>query len=195
MPIAVTCRCGNALSAPDNLAGKAVKCPKCGQPLSIPKPQITQNSWIADMLDDLGVDKPPENSVPCPGCSELIPQSAVVCVKCGYNSQTGKKVSTTVRQTKKLDGHEGATQALLEKAEQELDEKAKDSDTAPVDDEPLKDYLMAGVMAGITLVVLVCAILFMMWLHKRREKREEAAPKFSAVPARVVPWQEHRLEA
>ncbi len=37
MPIKLKCSCGQALSVPDNLAGKTGKCPKCQKPLQIPK--------------------------------------------------------------------------------------------------------------------------------------------------------------
>jgi hypothetical protein len=36
MSIVVTCRCGRQLRAPDEHAGKQVKCPACGAPLTIP---------------------------------------------------------------------------------------------------------------------------------------------------------------
>src|SRR5258708_17594739 len=38
MTIAVACECGKRLSAKDELAGKRVKCPACGQGLLIPAP-------------------------------------------------------------------------------------------------------------------------------------------------------------
>jgi len=36
MPISVTCPCGKKLKAPDELAGRVAKCPKCGANLDIP---------------------------------------------------------------------------------------------------------------------------------------------------------------
>ncbi len=36
MPITVSCQCGAKFAAKDELAGKAVKCPKCSQPIKIP---------------------------------------------------------------------------------------------------------------------------------------------------------------
>jgi hypothetical protein len=39
MPIAVACQCGKRFQAKDELAGKRVKCPGCGNPLAIPTPQ------------------------------------------------------------------------------------------------------------------------------------------------------------
>ena len=38
MPIRATCTCGKSVQAKDELAGKRVKCPGCGQPLVIPMP-------------------------------------------------------------------------------------------------------------------------------------------------------------
>lgn len=37
--IRVTCACGKALAAPPKLAGKRVKCPKCGEPVLVPAPE------------------------------------------------------------------------------------------------------------------------------------------------------------
>src|SRR5688572_21428837 len=36
MAISVVCQCGAKLNAKEELAGKAVKCPKCSQPIKIP---------------------------------------------------------------------------------------------------------------------------------------------------------------
>ena len=38
MPIAVACNCGKKFNAKDELAGKRVKCPGCGEPIAIPSP-------------------------------------------------------------------------------------------------------------------------------------------------------------
>lgn len=59
MPSTVTCACGQKLKAPDNLAGKMVKCPKCKQPLKIPSAASTSeidlstSSSLSSGLDDL----------------------------------------------------------------------------------------------------------------------------------------------
>ena len=36
MTIAVACQCGKRFAAKPELAGKRVKCPSCGQPLTVP---------------------------------------------------------------------------------------------------------------------------------------------------------------
>jgi hypothetical protein len=62
MPISVTCQCGQSFRAKDDLAGKRVKCPKCGQPLTIPGGQNPSQSGVQQVsssasgtlsLDDL----------------------------------------------------------------------------------------------------------------------------------------------
>ncbi len=53
MPIAVACSCGVKLKAPDAAAGKRVKCPKCGNPVSVPVPAPAADF---EMVDD---DPPP----------------------------------------------------------------------------------------------------------------------------------------
>jgi hypothetical protein len=53
MPIPVTCACGQAFRAKDELAGKRIKCPKCGQVLDIPKPQGGEGESGASGLSPL----------------------------------------------------------------------------------------------------------------------------------------------
>jgi hypothetical protein len=55
MPIKVACQCGQRFAANDALAGKRVKCPKCGGVLAIPRPQPAASSG----LDDLGALEAP----------------------------------------------------------------------------------------------------------------------------------------
>lgn len=53
MPVVVTCRCGQSFRAIDELAGKRVNCPSCGQPLAIP-PLPPATSSADDTPLDLG---------------------------------------------------------------------------------------------------------------------------------------------
>lgn len=63
MPIKVSCKCGAAFAAPDNLAGKAVKCPKCSAPLSIPAGPAA------------GKPAAPSAAAPKPGAAKPNPQA------------------------------------------------------------------------------------------------------------------------
>jgi hypothetical protein len=50
MPIAVSCRqCGKTLSAPDQLAGKKVRCPACQAVLVVPSPLAEETFKVADV--------------------------------------------------------------------------------------------------------------------------------------------------
>ncbi len=55
MPIPVSCQCGQAFRAKDDLAGKKVKCPKCGQPIQIPGADASGSASASGLLsiDDL----------------------------------------------------------------------------------------------------------------------------------------------
>jgi hypothetical protein len=55
MPIAVACKCGKKFQAPDNLAGKRVKCPGCQQSLMVPAPQaaVADPEFVAWFTQEL----------------------------------------------------------------------------------------------------------------------------------------------
>lgn len=79
MPIVVRCTCGKALSVKDELAGKRVRCPACKAVLEVP---------------------PAERAAParaCPGCGKALPPNAVICVECGYDTRTGKRLRGVAR--------------------------------------------------------------------------------------------------
>jgi hypothetical protein len=78
MPIAVSCRCGKRFAAPDTYAGKRVKCPGCGEGVSIPS---TNGSSAAR-------GKPDKISIKC-SCGQVVAVvselvgKAVKCPSCG----------------------------------------------------------------------------------------------------------------
>jgi hypothetical protein len=55
MPIPVNCQCGQSFRAKDDLAGKRVKCPKCGQPIQIPGADSSGSASASGLMsiDDL----------------------------------------------------------------------------------------------------------------------------------------------
>ncbi len=110
MSIQVTCQCGKQLTAKDEFAGKRVKCPGCGGPLLIPRPQAQQASASADaanemsdLLDDAGVRT---GIARCPGCGAELAEEAVLCVLCGYDLRRGHRIKTRVGSAVELDGEE-----------------------------------------------------------------------------------------
>lgn len=145
MPIQVTCgQCKQTLAAPDTLAGKAAKCPKCSAIINIPAaapaaPALSPLGAPAGAAAGFGAPAPsgaiPGGSV-CPTCYSSLPPNAVLCVKCGFNLKTGQQTKT-VRGPglggPKLgggDGHGEVASMILERAsmsiqEDEVAEKSK----------------------------------------------------------------------
>ena len=104
MPIKVTCNsCGKSLKAKDSAAGKKVKCPQCGDPMTIPEAvydaeEVGGEEYSDDYGyedDDYGYDDQydlgdavasapaGEKRKPCPACGEMIIDTAVKCRFCG----------------------------------------------------------------------------------------------------------------
>ena len=79
MAIELHCSCGKRLSVADEQAGRKVRCPTCQELLRVP-----------GQAEEDGYDL--EESRKCPKCRREWPGDAVLCVACGYNFETGKKV-------------------------------------------------------------------------------------------------------
>ena len=105
MPIKIACQCGQGFQAPDNLAGKQVRCPKCGNPLSIPAANRQSQAGqkpagaIDSLLDDMGVESTPAGGKRCPNCNAVMAGHAIFCVECGLDLETKEVVEQT--QTKR----------------------------------------------------------------------------------------------
>lgn len=127
MPIRVKCLCQQQFDAPDNLAGKTVKCPKCASPITIPRPAAVAKAApvapnaMASLLDEAGVKQ--RSTSGCPMCGTPFPPEAVLCVECGYNFRTGRKMETKFVATSAMDGmrdgHGVNAEFLIEKAKRD----------------------------------------------------------------------------
>lgn len=116
------------------------------RPAQAPPPPV--NSGVADLFELEGLAG--QASSRCSKCQASMPLGAVICVACGFNSQTGETVFTTVKRTKS-DGHGSAAETVLAKAAEEL---AK----GPV---MAKEQTTGGVLAGYVLSfgLLVLAVV------------------------------------
>jgi hypothetical protein len=100
MPIAVACKCGKKLQVPDQLAGKAAKCPACGNAFKIPAAAVAPaaaSGGLAELLEEAGVAK--KKGRFCPKCDAPMPGAAVLCIHCGYRTDSNEQ----------LEGHELAS--------------------------------------------------------------------------------------
>jgi hypothetical protein len=158
MPIPVACKCGQKFAAKDELAGKVMKCPQCGDALQIPpspqkpaaaKPKpaapqargsatarpaqgVPRGPSLADLLDEAGVKPELQDNRPrCPQCKEPMAPNAILCVNCGFNVETGKRIhglAAAHGAEKDLygltdeGGHGTAAKSVLRKAERTIKE-------------------------------------------------------------------------
>lgn len=136
MPVSVVCKCGKRLRAKDELAGKRVKCPACGEPLLLPDglnsaPELAgdfsasgQSALAAapsgssdDQVYDVA-SPPPAAAVQgekkCPWCLGALPADAVICSHCGFDLRTqAKRPSGRPARSRKRSGvRPGLRQAL-----------------------------------------------------------------------------------
>lgn len=82
MPIATTCdNCASPLNAPDNTAGRRVRCPKCQQPTSIP----TQNAPPVPPPIPSRQQSKKQNVATafCTNCGDPVAPKAIACTHCG----------------------------------------------------------------------------------------------------------------
>jgi predicted amidophosphoribosyltransferase len=116
MPIKLACTCGKKFTAKDSLAGKTVKCPNCGRPLTVtaaaspaaraadgksvpPKtgprrPDADEESGpLAELLDEVGMPAS-RTGRRCPECFSDMTSEAIICIQCGYNTETGRRLRT-----------------------------------------------------------------------------------------------------
>ena len=164
MPIPVACKCGQKFAAKDESAGKVMKCPKCGDALQIPpSPQksaaaklkpaapqaretataqpaqaVPRGPSLADLFDEAGVKAEVQDNRPrCPQCKEPMAPDAILCVNCGFNVETGKRIHGLVScQGAEKDlygladeggGHGSAAKSVLRKAEKTIqDDKVEE---------------------------------------------------------------------
>lgn len=162
MPIKVACSCGRSFAAPDHLAGRAVKCPNCSQPLNIPaaaQPQQTTTpaaGGLADLLAEEGLAAKAGSGPQCPSCSAPMPPHGFICVQCGYNVQLGRRIQ--------IPGESANTpsrdaQQLLAKANRELKD-APQSFSASDLGSGVKAYIAAFVLLIATVVIVGAAAAF-----------------------------------
>jgi hypothetical protein len=194
VPIPVTCRCGQSFAAGDHLAGRTVQCPKCKSPLPIPAPQgaAAPSPFSApaqppppspfggmgagpSIFDDAGMRTFTPGRALCPSCNEELLPNAVLCVKCGYNLQLGRKMSSYVKTaTATHGGHGDAAAALLERAAKTIAEDKEE------EKKKLKEGMPWWMLGAIFLFVLSTCITLLVLPARQAIGYAAAAVYFAA---------------
>lgn len=157
MPIKVACQCGASFAAKDELAGKAVRCPKCKQPLKIPAPAAAPAQASAGGLDDLFDEAgiAPKQGPSCPKCNAELKPNAVLCVSCGFEFQTGEHRQGVKVQSMAHGGHGEAADSLLARASRQIEiDKVEDRKNI-TQGSPAYTY-----MFGLAVIIAFAAMMF-----------------------------------
>jgi len=97
MPIETKCACGATYRVDERLAGRAVRCRRCGKPMTIPGNPPAKPPEPPDPKTATAKAKPGTATTPgvCPGCGAPLPAKAQFCGECGYNPGLGRTLSLT----------------------------------------------------------------------------------------------------
>ena len=165
MPIAATCACGKKLQVKDELAGKKVRCPDCKQPLTIPAakpapakpPAAASPSSFGGGMDDLFEEEgfTQRQGATCPNCTREMKPGAILCIECGFNTQTGQLMHGHQTEAERaVLGH-----TLLDKAQNDM----------ASDDELQRKMQSTGLPWWVLLILLLCligmAVMFVMGVN------------------------------
>jgi hypothetical protein len=108
MTITFTCSgCGRRLKVSEVYRGKRTKCPECAAVSVVPagdEPPPAEEGAIQEAPAESGVARVglapgqaegigvSELGRTCPGCRKVLPRDAVLCVDCGYDLRTGRRL-------------------------------------------------------------------------------------------------------
>jgi len=82
MPIKVKCECGKRINVLDDHAGRQVRCPSCMSMVAVPGEADDEAGYATEQVRK------------CPGCKREWPVDTALCIDCGYNFETGRKMRT-----------------------------------------------------------------------------------------------------
>ena len=85
------CPCGRRLRLTRNRAARRVRCPTCQTVLDVPAELRDE----ADAAETVAVVE----ELKCPGCRKRWPTDTAVCIECGHDFRSGRKVRRTVQAT------------------------------------------------------------------------------------------------
>src|SRR5689334_20828376 len=176
--------CARTYSWKPELAGKRVKC-KCGQPLSVPASDPAAAAedapegfeGLMPAGDHAGASTAAAPAGPaCPSCNSPVDPAAVICVNCGHNLKTGKKLKTT-----KLASSAAASAATdrLVPGYRSYSAQADESDGQMSKKQKM---IIAGSCVGGLVIIL--AIVLSITIPARRAEKERLA-QLNSKPAKL----------
>ena len=206
MTIEFGCTCGKKFQVKDELAGKQTKCPTCGHKLVIPDPAESEGLELADEEEEdlYGVSadeakRSSDDAFPdalvgltserCPSCDELLEAGAVLCVKCGLNLKTGKRmVSETDGGSEEEEYEEAKDKEPVAKKAEEKQTVVKEAKKAKIPSlSELPKGARIGIAAGAVVVMLIVVWFFVFSGDGKRKRPAKAPPRRPPAQRRAAP--------
>lgn len=187
MPIKVNCpSCSASFKAKDELAGRRVKCPKCKQAITIPKPNLTPQvaggyNPLLDLLEDEDVRAVARGPV-CGNCGMEVTPGSVICIDCGFNLETGSQLETEIEE----DDFAFSSDSTMTDAERIMAKAEKDIEDMPVSADEIdfgdgsESYLIALIAGGIGLALIAAGLVVILSMEQLATVVSTAAISFTA---------------
>jgi len=180
--MAIKASCGNCKSsfnAKDSLAGRKVKCPKCGEKLRVPgekaaaapakakKKRVKPSEGTFNVMDDLLNEanvRTKSKGVVCDDCGAELEMGATICIECGFNLETGSRLRTDAFDDEAGENDYGATSAekMMRQAEKDIAETPVTGDDQDFGDGA--ESVVIAAVAGVILVILMAVALLIIYL-------------------------------
>jgi hypothetical protein len=177
--------CGKTYAWKPELAGKRVKC-KCGKAITIPI-----DDPAGDDMADLAVPAPARGGGgggggggACPSCGAAVGAGAVICVNCGHNLKTGKKLSTAKQVGGGAAGGGGGA-AAAEYAPGYRSYGAVNTSDGGMSDKQKKMVIFSSI-AGIAAIIAVLAIVIIPKAMKEKKRLADADAHSSKKMERLI---------
>ncbi len=210
MPIKVKCgSCSASFSAKDNLAGKTVKCPKCGAGIRVPgggqqgnpsRATATAGAGagavaghagtvkgnlgdpLAELLDEVGV-KGVQTGPSCPACDVPVTPGARICINCGFNFETGQQLQTLAYddENDEMSGM-SETEKMLWRAEREIDDMPISGEGQDFGDGA-SSFAVAGLVGLIAILLAATGLLLTASLQKMAD--DQGSEKMALVASAI----------
>lgn len=175
MAIKATCgNCRSSFNAKDTLAGRRVKCPKCGEKMVVPekmesrKKRVDPTAGSFDVMDELLKEaniKTVAVGPVCDNCAAELKPGAVMCIECGFNTQTQEVTRGVKSDADDYDDpndEHSAAQKMLRQAEKDIAETPVNADDQDFGDGA--DSLVIAGVAGLILLAMIGIGLIIIFL-------------------------------
>ena len=135
---------------------------------------------MEQLLSEANIGQVSHRGPECPDCAEPISPGAVICVQCGFNLETGKRLRTSRGQEEgELDSGLSDAEKIMRKAEEDIEAVPINSDDQDFGDGG-DSFVIAGVAGLILAIVVVIGLVIVFSMDKISESYNSGYISFLA---------------